>query len=155
MTNYLVFSLNFVFRKGKYKLIQGNIRDPNWYNEPTEDELNSSDSSFVKILVENLVRMMDWAFGHVSNDLARLLLTNHWLFKFYAKEEGFQTLLFDIENDPQEKNNIASEHPDVVEELLRIVRRYEKDIPECTPYWMVTRNWQDTFITGNMNLWNI
>merc|ERR1719186_875416 len=27
------------YRKGKYKLIQGNIRDPHWYSEPTKDKV--------------------------------------------------------------------------------------------------------------------
>ena len=42
--------------------------------------------------------------------------------------EGFQTLLFDIEKDPQEKNNVADEHPDIVKDLLYDVDLYEKDI---------------------------
>ena len=95
---------------------------------------------------------MDWTFGHVSNDLVRIFLSNQLLFKLYAKQEGFQTLLFDIENDPQEKNNIASKHPDIVKDLLLEISRYEKDIPDCAPYWMITKNWEDTFITGNLKL---
>ena len=27
------------YRKGNYKFIQGNIKDPNWYSEPTVDNL--------------------------------------------------------------------------------------------------------------------
>ena len=104
----------------------------------------------MKKFIENLVRMMDWSFGHVLNDMARLFLSNQFLFKWYARQEGFQTLLFDIKNDPQEKTNIASEHPDVVKDLLLEVSRYEKDIPECAPYWMITQNWEDTFVTGNL-----
>ena len=137
-------------RKGQYKLIHGNLRDPHWYSEPTEDQLNSSDSSLIKRIIENLVRMMDWMFGHVSNDLVRLFLSNQFLFKWYAKQEGFQTLLFDIENDPQEMTNIASTHADIVKDLLLEVGRYEKDIPECAPYWMITQNWKDTFVTGKL-----
>ena len=103
----------------------------------------------MKRFIENLVRMMDWMFGHVSNDWARQSISNHVLFKWYAKQEGFQTLLFDIEKDPQEMTNIASTHPDVVKDLLSEVGRYEKDLPECAPYWMITQNWEDTFVTGN------
>ena len=41
------------YRKGKYKLIQGNIRDPYWYSEPTEDKVATSDQSYIPWLLEN------------------------------------------------------------------------------------------------------
>ena len=139
-------------RKGKYKIIQGNLRDPNWYNEPTEDKINTSDSSLMTRVIENLVRATDSIFGHVSNDLVRLFLSNQFLFKWYAKREGYQTLLFNIEKDPQETTNIASQHPDIVKDLLLDLDHYEKDIPVSAPYWMITKNWVNTFINGNIDL---
>ena len=63
-------------------------------------------------------------------------------------EHGFQTLLFDIENDPQERIDIASEHPEIVNELLSEIERYEKDSLKGVPYWMLIRNLPDTFVTG-------
>ena len=32
------------YRKGDFKLISGSYKDPNWYYEPTEDHVNSSDT---------------------------------------------------------------------------------------------------------------
>ena len=104
----------------------------------------------MKQFIENLVRVMDWIFGTSENDLVRLFLSNIVLFKSYSKKEGFQTLLFDIEKDPQEKNNVADEYPDIVKDILSDVAVYEKDIPECAPYWMITKNWVDTFVTGKV-----
>ena len=34
------------YRKGDFKLISGSYKDPNWYYEPTEDRVKTSDSGF-------------------------------------------------------------------------------------------------------------
>ena len=139
-------------RKGKYKVIQGYIRDPHWYSEPTEDKMNTSDTGILVRIMENLARLSDWLFGHVANDLTRIWFTNFILLNSYAKNGGFQTLLFDIENDPRETTNIADKHPDIVKDLLADIDIYKKDCPKTAPYWMITKNWVDTFITGNSNV---
>ena len=75
-------------------------------------------------------------------------MSNFVLYNHYSKIGGLQTLLFDIEKDPQERNNIAAENPQIVKELLGDVERYKMDIPQAAPYWMITKNWVDTFIEG-------
>ena len=75
-------------------------------------------------------------------------MSNSFLYQSYIMKHGFQTLLFDIENDPQERINIASEHPEIVNELISEIEKYENDSLKGVPYWMLTRNFPDTFVTG-------
>ena len=77
-----------------------------------------------------------------------LFLSNSFLCKSYIMKHGFQTLLFDIENDPQERINIATEHPEIVNELLSEIEHYEKESLGGVPYWMLIRNLPDTFVAG-------
>ena len=137
-----------ISRKGKYKVIQGYIRDPHWYFEPTEDKMNTTDDGIIVRVIENIVRSWDWLFGHTENDYWRLWLSNYLLFQTYSKKGGLQTLLFDIDNDPRETNNIADKNPEIVRELLSDVKEYTRNKPKASPYWMVTKDWSTTFIPG-------
>ena len=129
-------------------MIHGYIRDPHWYSEPTEDKMNTTDDGIVVRIIENIVRFWDWLYGHTENDSLRVWLSNYLLFQTYSKKGGLQTLLFDIDNDPRETKNIAEEHPDIVEELLSEVERYKKHKPKASPYWMITKDWSNTFVPG-------
>ena len=110
--------------------------------------MNTSDEGLFVRLIENTVRFWDWLFGHVENDYWRIWLSNYILFNSHANPGGVQTLLFDIENDYRETTNIAHTHPRVVEELLIEAKEYLKHKPKNSPYWMVTENWEETFIPG-------
>ena len=111
--------------------------------------MNTTDTGLLVRIIEQTVRFTDWIYGHVSNDLFRLFISNIILFNSYAKKEGYQTLLFDIENDPQETLNIAEKHPDIVKDIMNDIDTYKKEIPKSSPYWMITNNWANTFVTGN------
>ena len=119
--------------------------------------MNTTDTGMFVRLIENLARFTDWLYGHVPNDLFRAWMSNFVLYNHYSKIGGLQTLLFDIEKDPQERNNLAAEHPEIVKELLGDVERYKMDIPQASPYWMITKNWVDTFIEGIIivRMWNL
>ena len=112
--------------------------------------MNTSDTGFLVRVIEAIVRLTDWIFGHVANDLMRLWLSNIVLFQTYSKNDGFQTLLFDIEKDPRETVNIAEKHPDIVKDNLRDIDHYKKEIHANSPYWMITKNWGNTFVTGTI-----
>ena len=71
------------------------------------------------------------------------------VFTINAQRGGFQTLLFDIDSDPNETKNVAEMYPEVVKELLEDVEMYKKELPKAVPYWMVTKNWTETFVGGN------
>ena len=49
-------SESIAFRKGRYKLVKGNIRDPHWYKESTEDKVNTTDTSFFHRLIEAKIK---------------------------------------------------------------------------------------------------
>ena len=66
---------------------------------------------------------------------------NFFYFKHYTRQEGFKTMLFDIESDPEERNDISSENPEVVADLLKDVERIKAEQPPSTKYWMVSPNW--------------
>ena len=88
-------------------------------------------------------------FGHAENDYWRLWLSNYALFQTYSRKGGLQTLLFDIENDKRETTNIADKYPEIVETLLAEVEAYKIQKPNSSPYWMVTKDWGNTFVPGN------
>ena len=114
--------------------------------------MNTSDTGVLVRVIESIVRLTDWIFGHVSNDIMRLWLSNVVLFQTYSKNDGFQTLLFDIEKDPRETVNIAEKHPDIVKDILRDIDSYKKEMPASSPYWMITKDWWNTFVTGTIGL---
>ena len=114
--------------------------------------MNTSDDGLVVRIIENIVRSWDWMFGHAENDYWRLWLSNYALFQTYSKKGGLQTLLFDIENDVRETNNIADKHPNIVDELLLEAEEYKKHKPNASPYWMVTKDWHQTFVPGTYRI---
>ena len=88
--------------------------------------MSTSDNGIFVRIIEYIVRITDWIRGNVSNDIVRLWLSNVMLFNNYAKQEGFQTMLFDIENDPRETVDIAERHPDIVKDILKDIDGYKK-----------------------------
>ena len=135
-------------RKGKYKLIHGIIRDPNWYSESKYDGMNTTDTGMIVKLLENMSRFFDWTLGQVENDMFRMYITNILLFQIYSKREGYQTLLFDVDKDPRETKNIASDFPHILKDMIHDIEMYKLQIPKATPYWMVSDDWHGTFISG-------
>jgi hypothetical protein len=39
-------------------------------------------------------------------------------------------MLFDVVSDPSEKNDLSSQHPEIVQELTQALQEYVKDIPQ-------------------------
>jgi hypothetical protein len=44
--------------------------------------------------------------------------------------QGTAPMLFDVVSDPSEKNDLSSQHPEIVEELTQSFQDYVKDIPQ-------------------------
>merc|ERR1719312_799687 len=79
-----------------------------------------------------------------------MLMFNLWLFNHYAKSsDPEKPLLFNIEEDPEERNNLAEKMPSVVEDLLKDVEKLLEKRPRQPKYWLVSRNWTDGFIKGD------
>jgi arylsulfatase A-like enzyme len=44
--------------------------------------------------------------------------------------QGVSPMLFDVVSDPSEKNDLSSQHPEIVQELTQALQEYAKDIPQ-------------------------
>jgi arylsulfatase A-like enzyme len=44
--------------------------------------------------------------------------------------QGVSPMLFDVVSDPSEKNDLSSQHPEIVQELTQALQEYSKDIPQ-------------------------
>ena len=142
-------SQSSAFRRGKYKLILGNIRDPHWYSEPTTDRVATSDRSFFVWCIETFIRLLESMFGNGPIDVPWDIAINMGLFGRYAALEGQQVLLFDIEKDPQEKNDISKDHADIVKELIEEIEKLKLMRPAHPRYWMMSPNWTEGFLEGD------
>jgi len=131
------------YRKGKYKLIQGNIKDSHWYYEPTKDMLNSTDSTWLSYFVEIFMKWLEALYDTGPIDLIGDLVVTHIVYyqnMFYNPPE---TLLFDLEADPQETTNIARENADIVNEFSAYLEEMKKKRPHHPKYWLVSQEWAD------------
>ena len=158
------------YRKGNYKIISGSYKDSHWYLEPDSDSVNTSDNgllvrfyggkiifnlSLLKIMfayllfLELFVRLMDWVFGEGPCDNFRMLIFNIWLFNHYASStDPTKPLLFNIQDDPEEKYDLADKLPGIVEDLMKDVDTTLKKRPKHPKYWLISRNWTDGFVPG-------
>ena len=68
---------------------------------------------------------------------------------------GSQLMLFDLESDPREERNIAADHPEIVEDLLRDVEGLKKGRPHHPRYWMMSPNWTQGFVAGKVHMTKI
>jgi len=137
------------YRKGNYKIIQGNIRDPHWYSEPSEDRVATTDQSILPRIMESFARVMELIFGNGPSDMVKLFILNVLLYTKYAQESGIKTMVFDLEADPEERNDISGSHPKVTRNLLETIQDYKHKRPYHPRYWMVNPNWLDGFVPGD------
>lgn len=76
--------------------------------------------------------MWEWRFriaGHVINR-SPILAIRDGRWKLLVNPDGDRTELFDIPNDPMELNNVADDHPDLVQMLTDRVKLWQKDLPD-------------------------
>ena len=100
--------------------------------------------------LELFARFMDWLFGEGPCDNFRMLIFNIWLFNHYAgSTDATKPLLFNIQDDPEEKFDLADKLPGVVEDLMKDVDTILKKRPKPPKYWLISRNWTDGFVPGN------
>ena len=62
---------------------------------------------------------------------------------------GVKTMVFDLEADPEERNDISRSHPKVTRNLLETIQDYKHKRPYQPRYWMVNPNWTDSFVPGD------
>ncbi len=73
----------------------------------------------------------DWRGGVVGNKAYRppglAIRDGNW--KLFAKPDGSQVELYNIPNDPAEKNNVANRNPNIVAKLLPKLLQWRKTLP--------------------------
>ncbi len=67
-------------------------------------------------------------FGHVSN-MSPMLAVRDGKWKLLMNPDRSRVELYDIPADPRESDNVAGEHPDVVERLAKLVLEWQKTLP--------------------------
>jgi len=99
---------SWAYRKGPYKILMGNIRDPCWYSEPSQDLLATSDISEVPLAFEKAMKLTShiWGLGPTDSRPNRVL-SMAILYRYYRYKLGNLTAVFDIEKDPQERINLC------------------------------------------------
>jgi len=137
------------YRVGKFKLIAGHMRDPHWYREPTDDRVSTSDGSLLPRVLELIVRGFEWVFGNGPCDPVHIILMNSALFNQYKSRAEPRVMLFDVEKDPEEREDIADQHPHIVKDLLERVEKVRAKMPSSPRYWMVSPNWTQAFLPGD------
>ena len=103
------------------------------------------DFCFIKVIL----RFLENIFGDGPMDVPSDIAINMLLYQHYAKKEGYNLLLFDLESDPFEKNDIAKDNHDIVQDLLNDVEELKKKRPVHPKYWMMSPNWTtEGFVPG-------
>ena len=68
------------YRKGDFKLISGSYKDPNWYYEPTEDHVKSSDTGLrPRIIGTHCMKASKKLLRTIKDKSFRKLCTVHGL----------------------------------------------------------------------------
>ena len=79
-----------------------------------------------------------------------MLLFNIWLFNHYAKDsDPNKPILFNVDEDPEERHNLADKMPGVVEDFLKDVEAILNRRPLQPKYWLISHNWTDGFRKGD------
>jgi len=137
------------YRRGKYKIITGHIRDPHWYTEPRDHWVATSDPSILPKVLELIARGLETVFGNGPTDRFHLLLLNGILFNIYKEKNKQRILLYDLETDPEERRDISLEHPQIVKELTEQIEKMKSRMHPIPRYWMVSPNFTQSFIPGD------
>lgn len=122
------------FRLGDFKLIEGIVRDENYYYESVgRDWLNVSSPSAMTLVTEGVNRAFDALFGNENNDLCRIVFTHQLLQGSLTGPQHAGTAptvrLYHIPSDPTESRNLAAlpEYADVLAEIRERVQHYQRN----------------------------
>ena len=147
------------YRNGPFKIVQGHFRDPNWYSEPKDDKVATSDESWLPRVLEIVVRIVESLFGNgPTNIMPHELFFNAILFDYYInKQSGVKTWLFDVEKDPEETKDIGRDNPKLLRGMFLALQeiKYRRPV-HIHKYWMINPDWQDpshgSFVAGNCSM---
>ena len=89
-------------------------------------------------MIEKLIKVLEDMFGSGPIDLIGDLLVTHIVYYNYMlNQKGMDdVMLFDLERDPEERNNIAKSNPKIVEEFQRKLDTLKAKRPKHPRYWV-------------------
>ena len=141
-------SESVAFRSGRFKIIQGNFRDPHWYSEPDSDRVQTTDTSWMPRLLELVVRAAERVFGPGPTDLLphALLLNMQLQQRYIDQQAGVRTWLFDLEDDPNETTDLAPSkaHHKVLRGMFLALQEIKhRRLARPHQYWFASPDWAE------------
>jgi hypothetical protein len=144
---------------GDMKLIEGIVRDPHHHYESRINWMNSTDPTFITSRAQLVIRFLEWIFDQGPFDNSRIVLS-HSLYHtkiLQPQMDGLEPILrlYNLTADPEERNNIADQHPLIVKEIQQKIQRIIENRPYQQPYWMqyhLTTEWPQTFKSGDCSM---
>lgn len=125
------------YRIGDYKLIEGIVRDENYYYEAlSQDRMNISTPTLATYATEGINRLFDTLFGNNHNDLCRIVFTHQLLQGSLAGPQRagkVPTLrLYHIPSDPTESINLAElpQNAKIIQQIRKRVEHYQANRPD-------------------------
>lgn len=112
------------------------------FHRSSEDVCNHCGTAWyvdtVAYIGETAFRIAEYFYGDASFDAVKgaVLLAHIQRVNMEAQGDG-GTYLFDLVTDPEEKNNLALERPEVVKALIEEVQLLRDSKPAQGKYWMV------------------
>lgn len=155
--NESVFNQTLVaYRLGDYKLIQGSIRDTNYYYESSTNRINSSHPSIGSTIIETLVGLQDYLFGKGESDTINIMMVHMWMHDLITITDRFwplpapalhhiksaqvdrltpQLKLYNIVEDPCELYNLAADpaHAATIAEIQKKMDEIAEHRPPMLP----------------------
>ena len=129
--NESVFNQTLVsYRQGDFKLIEGSVRDVNYYYESSTNRINSSHLSLGSHLIESVVEWQDYLFGKGQSDTLNIMLVHVVMYDLIRIADyiyplkspvvhpsvenegglhGSQLRLYNVVKDPCETINLADD----------------------------------------------
>merc|ERR1719391_1745687 len=78
----------------------------------SEQSHDGSESAAYRVgIFKLIVRGFEWVFGNGPCDPVHIILMNSVLFNQYKSRAEPRVMLFDVEKDPEEREDIAEQHP--------------------------------------------
>ena len=64
-------------------------------------------------------------------------------------------MLFDLEKDPEERDDISAQHPKLTQELLNTIEAFKEKLPSMPHYWMVDTKFLENRVSGDCSGQNV